>query len=212
MNAIFDLLAGECPELALAGAEHAPVRARGIDATIVYRPNRDEQQRRKEVGLDGVTRLDQLDVMMQLPAGIPVPLESLSITERHLIQRLPHGCVTHTDAGVVRLLTRPLQVKLAIVTTGPLQTGFWSLQAGLKRAGRFAPYCNRVLAIPGEPRDLHQAATEADYWGIGLVVNTAHEPRLVVAPELFVQRRHTPAGWFFLEEVHQQVTTLTTAR
>lgn len=200
MTDVIDLLAGECPELALAGAEHAPVRVRNVDATIVYRPNRDEQNRRRQAGLTAVTRLDQLDLMMQLPAGIPVPETSLSTVERRLIQRLPDGCVEHTDAGVVRLLARPLAVKLVIVTCP-------SWLAGLKRAGRFAPYCNRVLAMPGEPRDIHQAAVEADFWGIGLVVNTAHEPRLVVAPELFVQRRHTPAGWSFLEDIHRQITT-----
>lgn len=38
MDDVINLLAGECPALGLAGAEHAPVRACNVDATIVYRP------------------------------------------------------------------------------------------------------------------------------------------------------------------------------
>ena len=44
MNDVIDLLAGECPALGLADAEHAPVRARGVNATIVYRPTPGERR------------------------------------------------------------------------------------------------------------------------------------------------------------------------
>lgn len=199
MNDILNLLAGECPELGLAGAEHAPVRARSTEATIVYRPNREEQNRRRNVGFNDFMRLSELDLMMELPAGLPVPETSLSAADRRMIQHLPEGCVEHTDAGVVRLLTKPLDVRLAIVTGR-----FW--RRGLERAGRFAPYCARVLALTEEPRNLKESAIEADYWGIGLVVNTSREPRLVVPPEPFVQHRYTPAGWAFAEDIHQQIT------
>lgn len=44
MRDVLDLLTGECPALGLAGAEHAPVRARGVDATVVYRPTPGERR------------------------------------------------------------------------------------------------------------------------------------------------------------------------
>jgi hypothetical protein len=34
---VVNLVAGECPNLGLAGAEHSPARVLGVDATIVYR-------------------------------------------------------------------------------------------------------------------------------------------------------------------------------
>lgn len=197
MKNVVALLAEQCPDLDLADTDAAQVSVKS-DATIVYRLNRGERQRRQAAGLTGVTRLDQLDLMMELPAGLPVPHTTLRTAERRMIQRLPDGCVEHTAAGVVRLLAPPLTVKVAVVTGRQ-----W--MPGLTRAGRFAPYCNRVLVLNGKPCGLTEKAIEADFWGIGLVVNAAIEPELVVAPTPFELHRHTPAGWAFAEEIYRQI-------
>jgi len=195
---VLALLAGHCPDLPLSGTEIAHVRWGGVDAAIAYLPNHAEQARRRRAGLTAVTRLDQLDLMMDLPAGLPVHPGSLTEPSRRMIKRLPRGCVEATPDGVTRLIVKPLDVRLAIVSKT-----LW--RAGLKYTSRFAPYCNRVLTLWGEPKDLGQAATEADFWGIGLVVNFKTSPRLVVAPERFEQYRHTPAGWSFAEEIWRQI-------
>jgi hypothetical protein len=201
VNELVALLAKRCPELDLADTNAVTVQA-GLsaprtEATIVYRPNREEIARRRAVGLTAVTRLDQLDRMMELPAGLPVPYPSLKAVDRRAIQRFPSGCVEYRVAGVVRLLTAPLDVKLAIAVRS-------RFPAGLVQAGRFAPFCARALALTGTPRNLRDAAIEADFWGIGLIIKAASTPELVVAPTLFERRRHTPAGWAFAEDIYRQ--------
>lgn len=199
MDECISLLIEERPRLDLMGTETAEIRAWSVDATIVYRPDLDEFERRRDVGLKAVTRLDQLDLLMELPAGLPVPTASLSASTRRQVRELPAGCVEQTTDGIVRRIVRPLEVKLAVVVGRQ-----WKL--GLVRTSRFAPYCNRVLALTGEPRDLEQAAIEADFWGIGLIGGAATEPRLIVPPERYEQYRHTPAGWAFTEDIYGRIT------
>jgi hypothetical protein len=199
VGAVRDQLAEQCPALELTGTEVAEVRA-GLSspktaATIVYRPNRAEFERRQAIGLGGVTNLGHLDLMMELPAGLPV---MPNLADGRTLCRLPAGCVDITAEGVVRQLTKPLDVKLAI-TIRP------RFPQGLVQAGRFGAYCTRVLALTGKPRNLRDAAIEADFWGIGLIVNATTEPELVVAPEPFVPQRHTPAAWAFAEDIYQQI-------
>lgn len=202
-SGIASLLAEQCPNLNLVDTETAIVRAGPSDskteATVIYRPNRTEFERRRATGLSGITRLDQLDLLMGLPAGLPVMPDR---TDRRTLCRLLKGCVDITAEGFVRQIVKPLDVRLAIVTGQ-------QYKPGLIRAGRFAPFCSRLLALTGKPRNLTEKAIEADYWGIGLIVNAATGPELVVPPTPFEQHRHTPAGWAFAEDIYQQVGTQT---
>lgn len=204
MNEIVSLLTSQCPDLDLADTETAVVQVgpsgSKTEATIVYRPNRTEFERRRAVSLGGVTRLDWLDLMMDLPAGLPVLRKD---TDWRIIRKLPRGCVDITPEGIVRQLVKPLDVRLAIV---PEQQ--W--KSGLTRAGRFGAYCTRVLALSGEPRNLVEKTVEADFWGIGVIVGAVTEPELVVAPTPFVQHRHTPAAWAFAEDIYRQVVAQST--
>lgn len=189
--------------LDLTGAEHLDMRLRGVDATVVYTPDRAEFERRQANGNPSVLRLDWLNLLMDLPHGEPVPFSSFRPSEHRALDRMPLGTVDITPAGFVRRLTHPLRVELAIVHGHQ-----W--KPGLGRASRFAPYCRRVLVLAGKPKytALQQAAIEADYWGIGIIVNEARGPQVVVRPEEFVRRRHTPAGWKFLEEVYQSAVSV----
>lgn len=201
MNAIVSLLTEQCPDLDLAGTETAAVQV-GLNnpktqATIVYRPNRAEFERRHAVGLGGITNLGRLDLLMELPAGLPVIPDR---TDRKTLCRLPKGCVDITAKGYVRQIVKPLDVRLAVVAGRQ-----W--KPGLIRVGRFGAYCTRVLALAGEPQNLTEKAIEADFWGVGLIVNTATDPELVVAPTPFKQYRHTHAGWAFTEEIYRQIVS-----
>ncbi|GAA4623744.1 hypothetical protein GCM10023196_021150 [Actinoallomurus vinaceus] len=180
-----------------AGPRLARVRMRGVDVTMAYAPDEAEQRRRAAVGLTGVTRVDLLDVLLGLPAGGRVPWEALSAKEIRAVRELPAGCADLTPAGVVRLLRRPVRAELAIVRA-------MSWRSGLDRAGRFGAYCARLVSLPSLPANLDEARAEADYWGVGLAAGT----QVVVPPEPFRDRAHTPAGWVFAEELH--LRTLTT--
>lgn len=184
--------------LDLTGVEHVDMRFGGVDATIVYTPDRAEFERRQEYGNPSALRLDWLSLLMNLPHGEPVPFSSFRPSAHRGLDRMPLGTVDITPAGFVRQLAHPLRVELAIVRGHQ-----W--KPGLRRASRFAPYCRRVLALAGKPKytTLQQAAIEADYWGIGLIVNESRGPQVVVRPEEFVKQRHTPAGWSFLEDVYR---------
>ncbi|MEV5750626.1 hypothetical protein AB0L00_22630 [Actinoallomurus sp. NPDC052308] len=179
------------PLLAEPAALLADVRMRGVEVTMAYVPDEAERRRRAAAGLTGVTRVDLLDVLLGLPAGATVPWPALSAKERRAVRELPPGCAELTPTGVVRLLRRPLRPELAIVRAA-------SWRAGLDRAGRFGAYCARLVVLPGVPADLGQARAEADYWGVGLALGT----EVVVPPERFGSRAHTPAGWAFAEELH----------
>ncbi|REF00322.1 hypothetical protein [Thermomonospora umbrina] len=190
-------LALEALAVDAANLSSAKVAAPLTKATIYYKPDTEEAARREATGLTAVTRLDWLDRLMNLPIGLPVPGDDLTKYDRRDFLRLPPGRVDLTLDGVVRRITRPLDVKLAVVTGRQ-----W--RPGLTRASRYASYCPRALVLTGSPKDLHDAAVTADLYGIGLVINACCEPELVVAPAPFEQYRHTPAGWAFLEEVHRQ--------
>jgi hypothetical protein len=41
---------------------------------------------------------------------------------------------------------------------------------------------------------------EAEFYGMGLLIATSNDVEVVVPPRPFVRRRHTVAGWRFLEE------------
>lgn len=189
--------------LDLTHAEHIDMRFGGVDATLVYTPDRAEFERRRAHGDPSVTRLDWLNLLMNLPHGEPVPFSSFRPSEHRALDRMPLGIVDITPAGFVRRLTHPLRVELAIVHGRQ-----W--KPGLRRASRFAPYCRRALVLSGKPKytSLQQAAIEADYWGIGLIVNEARGPQVVVRPDDFAKRRHTPAGWSFLEEVYRSAVSV----
>lgn len=198
MNELVSLLAEQCPALDLTDADAALVQAGypRTEATIVYRPNHVEFERRHAAGLGGITDLGRLNLLMGLPAGLPVTPDRADL---RALRRLPQGCVDITANGFVRQLTKPLNVKVAI-TTRPRYA------QGLVHAGRFGAYCTRVLALTGKPRSLTEKAIEADFWGIGLIVNADTDPELVVAPTLFEPFRHTPAAWAFAENIYQQAT------
>jgi hypothetical protein len=178
----------------------ARVTVRDVSAMLAYRLDPGEHIRRREAGLVAVTRLEWLNAMLGLPAGIPVRLDALSSCSRQIVRELPPGCVRLSEGSVVRELVRPLRVELAVVTA---ETDDW--QAGLEKAGAFTGYCTRILAIAGMPGNMPQAYAEAARHGVGLVVGTDSSPVTEVSAVRFMPAAHTAAGWRFAEQVYEEI-------
>jgi hypothetical protein len=79
----------------------------------------------------------------------------------------------------------------------------------LERAGWFAPFCSRAVVISRAPHRKDFLA-EADFWGIGVTLDHGGERELLVAPDPWVLKRHTPAGWRYVERAYKAATVATT--
>ena len=183
-----------------AGVRIARITARGVKATVAYRLDVGEHARRCAYGLLAVTDLEKLDVLLGLPAELPVRTSALNGYDRRIIERLPHGCVQASNGEVTRRIVRPVRVELAVVTP---DSEDW--RAGLRKARQFSSYCTHVLAIADTPDELPDVQAEATYCGTGLVINAANIPLMVVPPEYFIPTAHTAAGWRFAEQVYHEI-------
>lgn len=153
-----------------------------------------EHQRRQQAGLGAILNWAVLDLLMDLPAGEPVPV---NVIERDLLRRLPAGAAEVTATHITRLAVRPCRVHRAVVAGT-------ATRRNLDRVGRFAPFCARVLLIPKPPRR-SDFLSEADFWGIGVTLEHSDGSHEVLVPEQpWVFRRHTMIGWRFVEEAYGQ--------
>lgn len=150
-----------------------------------------------------------LDALMALPEGIEVPLRSLErqYDRRKVRSAAPAGAVDVFQGPgglhVVRRAVRPLRVHLAVVSGPP--------RPALDRASSFAPFCARAAFIRRHPGDDY--LFEASFYGIGVAVGLTSPttypdgPAALLAPEPWVSKRHTPAGWNFAETAYKQLLT-----
>lgn len=180
------------------GAQTKFISIMGTSALVRYRFDGLEAARRKASGLGGISSPDVLNLLLDLPLGMPVPVKSLTRWERLALRAAPLGAVSITKGEVTREAVPPVAVDLAIV---PART--W--RAGLQAAGRFAPFCARMMVLGSSPRDLDGLITQAGFYGIGVAVADQAEPQLLVMPVAFRRKRFTAASWQFLEEVYRQV-------
>ncbi|WP_413756942.1 hypothetical protein [Streptomyces sp. MMBL 11-3] len=182
------------------GADIGVLNMFGIDAVVAYSENEDEIERRTRAGTRELTNPRALDLLMNLPHGEPVPVTSLSDTEQRVLRRMPAGTVARHDNVVVREATHPIRVDLAVVPG----KGWASAK---EKAEWFTPFCARAVLIDRPLRRRHDAVMEAEFYGIGLLVVTSNDVEVVVPPRPFVRRRHTVAGWRFVEEAYQQLSS-----
>lgn len=183
----------------LAGCHSALLRTFGTLAGVVYRSNQAEVARRRAQRVGSFTEMDVLDALMGLPAGLPVALNELTGAERAVVNRAPAGAIEHRGGEVVRRAVAPVSVLFALVAAND-----W--HAGLKRAGRFAPFCARAMLLPALPPDWDDARTQASYFGIGICTFVDAQLRMFVTPRPYVRRRHSPAQWWFAEEAYRQIS------
>jgi hypothetical protein len=176
----------------------AMVPVLGTRALLRYRLDRHEDDRRRRAHLGAIRHLEVLELLLGLPAGVSVPVASLTPLERSALRVAPPGAVAVTAGSATRQAVYPLAVDLAVVATRGWRTG-------LEVVGRFAPFCSRVMLLRQWPNDTENLRTQADFYGIGVVVANSADVEVLVAPRPFQRRRFTAAGWQFLEEVYQHV-------
>ena len=145
-----------------------------------------------------MTRPDALNLLMALPLGEAVPAGSLNDRERRALKGLPKGAVVRRDGLITRLATQPVHVDMVFVPGR-------SWEAAFEQAERFTPFTARSVLIDGVLRRKGEAVMRADFYGIGLLHVQGDAVDVVVPPSPFVRKRHTVAGWKFLEDVHRQL-------
>lgn len=184
--------------LAPPGARVGTGAPLGSWAALAAVPDPVETARRARVGLGAVTSIPVLETMLGLPHGLPVPAAALSARERQALAAAPAGCVDHDPDGIVRQARPPLSPALAVVAA----TRGW--RAGLGQAGRYAPFCARVIVLDRAPRDLLAARVDAGFYGVGLVLAADDgELETLVAPEPYRPHRISVRRWWFAEQIHQ---------
>ncbi len=183
---------------AAEGVCHRFVPILRTQALLGYRLNEQEVTRRQARQLGSISSPDILDLLMDLPLGLPVPMKSLTRRERSALRSAPPGAVSIADGEVTREAVAPVAVDFAIV---PART--W--RAGLEIAGRFAPFCMRIMVLNRRPCNDNDVRSEASYYGIGVVVADQRGTDVLAEPAPFRRRRFTVAGWQFLENVYHRV-------
>jgi len=153
-----------------------------------------EHERRQVDGLGGITSWDQLNTLMGLPVGEPIPIGSIAWADRPALRKLPCGAVHLTRTHVTRLAIRPCRVHRAVLAGA-------ATRRNLDRASRFAPFCARQLLIPAPPRR-PDFLTEADFYGIGVTLDHGGEHEVLVVERRWRPMRHTVAGWRFVEQAY----------
>lgn len=175
------------------------VRLWGHPVWLVYRRDEHEWTRRERHGVGAVEDLGTLALLMDLPAGLPVPSGELHPADQRLLRRLPAGVLRHDTGMVVRDLISVLTPLMAIV---PART--WD--DGADTASRFAVYCARLVLLPEPPADPLLVLSDASLYGIGVTVaGTTGPARVLVESTVATDMRCTPAGWAFSEQIYTQV-------
>lgn len=170
----------------------------GTEAMVCYRFDDGEATRRHQAGLGSLRSAEMLELLLGLPVGMPVPVTSLTRRESAALKLAPSGAVSVRDGMVIRHAVAPVRVDLAVVAGR-------SWRQGLVRAGRFAPFCARAVALHRYPHDLAEVKLQAGFYGVGVIVTDSQSTEVLVAPALFRLSRWSAAGWRFLEDVYRGV-------
>lgn len=160
---------------------------------LAYRVNPAEVRRRRDVSCGAITSIGILRTLAVLPVGVTVPRDWFCPDALRSIEAAPNGAVDAGIGGITRLLA-PVTVPLLAVAEAPRWT------VALDRAARFAPFCQRVIAVEDVPRDWDNLVFEAQLYGIGVLLRG----ELVVQPAPFVDGRYSPQRWQFAERVFRR--------
>lgn len=186
--------------LDLRGTSVAVVRMFGSRAGIAYVEDAAEVRRRSSHGSrSALPSLALLDVLMNLPVGQEVASRALTAGQRKLLRAAPSGTVEFEHEQVIRRAVAPVSARLALVAAKD-----WKV--GLERAGRFAPFCARAVLLSSMPPNHDDVLMEASFYGAGVCVYARGKLTMLVEPQPYVRRRHTPAQWRFAEELYAQFT------
>lgn len=167
-------------------------------ATLHLTLDEAEHERRQYLASPPILDIEALDLLLALPVGVPIPIGALEWRQQRNVRHLLRGAAVVTRTHVTRHAVRPCRIDLATVSGPPTRRN-------LERAGWFAPFCARALIIPRAPRRKDFLA-EADFWGIGVTLDHDGEHEVLVEPEPWVLKRHTPAGWRYVERAYKAAT------
>ncbi|MEU6357474.1 hypothetical protein ABZ896_50625 [Streptomyces sp. NPDC047072] len=160
-----------------------------------------EHERRQAAGLGVATGygFGGLDVLMALPHGLPVPLESLSDRQRDYVRGAPAGICTVTDGLVVRHVVRPCQVQLATVRSVSAS------QLAMDAVQKFIEFCARRVIITRAPTvNYPEKLLEFGVYGIGVCLQHPDgQLETLVEPRPW-RTKHSPTGWWFAETAYGQ--------
>jgi hypothetical protein len=178
-----------------------PITTRAFDATVAVELHSVELNRRSASATPRLRSLDMLNLLLEMPLGVPVPVDLDDSYRRNLLRRA-------NRLNVVSLLTgdgRPEAKRIADV---PLRIVHVQVRCerGWRRAldatSRFAPYGSRELILSREPRDRELLALEASYLGIGVSVGRPEGPVTNLVPcAPFERERFTGAAWLMAERL-----------
>lgn len=190
-------LSGQSPRPARDDVQVTRARVLDTWAWIAFRSDRREARRRDTYALGAVLGWDLLDTLMDLPAGLPVPVSALTRPERRRLAGAAPGVVRISGRQVTRDLVPAVTPLLAIVTARN-----WA--DGLARASRFAPYCRRMVLGPGLPGQAQVLGT-AGRLGIGVAARAGPGlAEVLLEPEPVPCWQPTTAWWRFCEVTYGQ--------
>lgn len=190
-------LSGPAPLPAREDIQVTRARVLETSAWIAYRPDRREASRRRALAIGAVLDWNLLDTLMDLPAGLPVPLSALALPARRRVASARPGVVRVADGQVIRDLVPALTPLLAVVVTAD-----WD--AGLVQASRFASYCRRMVLGPALPTGDRVLET-ATRLGIGVAIADGSRPgEILLEPESVEDWQPTTAWWRFSEITWEQ--------
>lgn len=61
------------------------------------------------------------------------------------------------------------------------------------------------MLLSRRPARLDEVLAEADFYGIGVLIDMGDEIEMALEPEPYRPQRHTAAAWRFVEELYQRV-------
>lgn len=184
--------------LLLQGAEASAVRLRRADCLVFHRLDRTEHARRQAAGAGWLDEFRPLEMLMNLPVGMPVPRASLGARLRPEVRVLPHGAAVRDRHSVTRLAVRPLRVDLVVV-----RAPGW--RSGMDLASQFAPFARRAMVLERVPRNLDELLMEADFYGIGVFAARRGGVQMLVEPAEYRAVRFTTAAWRFAEQAYRAI-------
>jgi hypothetical protein len=195
-----DAVQGAVASLLPAGCDMAPLRLRAADCLVFHRLDHIEHERRVAAGAGWLDDFRPLEMLMSLPVGERIPRASLGAELRPEVRRLPKGCAEINGQSITRLAVRPLRVDLIAARAK-------TFRVGLHAASQFAPFSRRAMLLPKAPRNLDEKLLEADFWGVGVLVEDGDGVRVLVKPDEYKPLRYTTAAWRFVEQVYRAMVT-----
>lgn len=190
-------LFGGRPQPATGDISITRARVLGTRAWMIYRGDDREWRRRSAEGLGAVLAWDLLDTLMDLSAGMPVPMSSLTGPAQRRLRKASPGVACISGSVITRQIVPAVTPLLAVIGTR-------SWRDGLVAASRFACYCPRIVAVPALGGDEAEALALAREFGIGLAVSRAASAGVLLEPEPVPDWEPTPAWWWLCEDIYRQ--------